>query len=85
MSPTEHVKPAVSEANSSEPVLATNNLTKRFGDRTAVYDLSLRAAKGEVFGFLIPTQRRGQDDNGSACSARSLLPHRALAQWRAWP
>jgi ABC-2 type transport system ATP-binding protein len=30
------------------------HLTKRFGQRTAVDDLSLSVAKGEVFGFLGP-------------------------------
>lgn len=38
----------------SEPALVTDRLTKRFGGRTAVEDLSLSVAKGEVFGFLGP-------------------------------
>ncbi len=42
----------MSAGNSS--ALEIENLTKRFGDRTAVDALSLRVAKGEVFGFLGP-------------------------------
>ncbi len=42
----------MSAANSS--ALEIKNLTKRFGDRTAVDGLSLTVAKGEVFGFLGP-------------------------------
>jgi len=42
----------VSAGNS--PALEIENLTKRFGDRTAVDNLSLCVAKGEVFGFLGP-------------------------------
>src|SRR5579875_2605021 len=36
------------------PALATEQLTRRFGGRTAVDGLSLTVAKGEVFGFLGP-------------------------------
>ena len=35
-------------------VLETQNLTKRYGDLTAVDDLSLEVHEGEVFGFLGP-------------------------------
>jgi ABC-2 type transport system ATP-binding protein len=37
-----------------EPVLVVENLTKRFGDRVAVDDVSFSIAAGEVFGFLGP-------------------------------
>jgi len=37
-----------------EPVLAAEHLTKRFGDRTAVSDVSFEVPAGEVFGFLGP-------------------------------
>jgi ABC-type multidrug transport system ATPase subunit len=46
--------PLASGANSSELAIVTDHLTKRFGDRTAVEDLSLSVARGEVFGFLGP-------------------------------
>ena len=36
------------------PSARVEHLTKRFGQRTAVDDLSLSVAKGEVFGFLGP-------------------------------
>jgi ABC-2 type transport system ATP-binding protein len=44
----------VTGSNTADFALVTQNLTKRFGDRTAVEDLSLSVAKGEVFGFLGP-------------------------------
>src|SRR5579871_3657015 len=39
---------------SDEPVLVVDRLTKRFGDRLAVDDVSFSVAAGEVFGFLGP-------------------------------
>jgi ABC-2 type transport system ATP-binding protein len=39
---------------SPEVVLATENLTKRFGRRTVVDGVSLEVSRGEVFGFLGP-------------------------------
>jgi ABC-2 type transport system ATP-binding protein len=36
----------------SEPVISTNKLTKRFGNFTAVYNLTFCVEKGEIFGFL---------------------------------
>lgn len=38
----------------TEYALELNNITKKFGDFTAVDDLSLRVKKGEIFGFLGP-------------------------------
>lgn len=35
-------------------IIETNNLTKTFGERTAVKDLTLQVEKGEVLGFLGP-------------------------------
>jgi ABC-2 type transport system ATP-binding protein len=52
------VGPNVARYNSvepkSEPALVVNQLTKRFGDRTAFDDVSFEVAQGEVFGFLGP-------------------------------
>ncbi|HXY84525.1 MAG TPA: ABC transporter ATP-binding protein [Gaiellaceae bacterium] len=39
---------------SGEPALVVEHLTKRFGDRLAVDDVSFSVAAGEVFGFLGP-------------------------------
>ena len=39
---------------SAEIVLSAENLTKRFGDREAVSDVSFDVRAGEVFGFLGP-------------------------------
>jgi len=36
----------------AEPVIETNKLTKRFGDFTAVNEISFEVQKGEIFGFL---------------------------------
>jgi ABC-2 type transport system ATP-binding protein len=44
----------VPAANSVESALIVDRLTKRFGDRLAVSDLSFSLAAGEVFGFLGP-------------------------------
>lgn len=40
--------------NGNGPVLELNNLTKKFGDFTAVDNLSLKVGQGEVMGFLGP-------------------------------
>jgi ABC-2 type transport system ATP-binding protein len=37
-----------------KPIITTHNLTKRFGDFTAVDSLNLEVMKGEIFGFLGP-------------------------------
>src|SRR6266700_975759 len=36
------------------PAIATENLTRRFGDLVAVQDVNLRVASGQFFGFLGP-------------------------------
>jgi ABC-2 type transport system ATP-binding protein len=38
----------------AEPVVDVAGLTKRFGDKTAVRELTMRIAPGEIFGFLGP-------------------------------
>lgn len=47
--------------------IETNNLTKRYGDVTAVDDLSLRVAKGEIYAFL------GLNGAGKTTTIRLLL------------
>jgi len=42
------------EAWSLEPVLQIENLTKRYGRRAAVLDLSLTVHRGDIYGFLGP-------------------------------
>ena len=51
----------------TEPILETRNLSKRFGDKLAVADLSLAVAPGEVFGFL------GPNGAGKTTSLKMLL------------
>jgi ABC-2 type transport system ATP-binding protein len=41
-------------AKSSPPALSVDHLSKRFGDRVAVNDISFSVGRGEVFGFLGP-------------------------------
>jgi ABC-2 type transport system ATP-binding protein len=43
-----------SPRSSGEPVLVVEHLTKRFGERLAVDDVSFSVGAGEVFGFLGP-------------------------------
>ncbi len=43
-----------SEPPAGEPLLVVEHLTKRFGERVAVDDVSFTVAAGEVFGFLGP-------------------------------
>ena len=42
------------ETAEMEPVIKVNSLTRRFGDLTAVDDISFQVARGEIFGFLGP-------------------------------
>jgi ABC-2 type transport system ATP-binding protein len=49
------------------PVIVIENLTKKYGDFTAVRDLSLEIHQGEVFGFL------GPNGAGKTTTIRSIL------------
>ncbi|NUB04047.1 ribosome-associated ATPase/putative transporter RbbA [Azospirillum melinis] len=46
------VPPRPSEAPGAEPAIEAIGLTRRFGDFTAVSDISFRIGRGEIFGFL---------------------------------
>jgi len=52
---------------SSSPAIETHHLSKSFGDKTAVRDLSLSVERGEVFGFL------GPNGAGKTTSVKMLL------------
>lgn len=52
---------------SSDVLLATDHLTKRFGKRTAVDRLSLEVRRGDVFGFL------GPNGAGKSTTMRMIL------------
>ena len=41
-------------AHEGSPAIAVRNLSKRFGDRLAVDDVSFEVGRGEIFGFLGP-------------------------------
>ncbi len=49
-------------------MLVVEGLTKRFGDRVAVDDVSFSVAAGEVFGFL------GPNGAGKTTTVRMLAP-----------
>ncbi|HEU4389764.1 MAG TPA: ABC transporter ATP-binding protein [Blastocatellia bacterium] len=51
----------------SDVVLQTENLTKKYGRRTAVDDLSLQVNRGDIFGFL------GQNGAGKSTTIRMAL------------
>jgi ABC-2 type transport system ATP-binding protein len=49
-----HGETSEHRASSGAPALVVEHLTKRFGERVAVEDVSFSVAAGEVFGFLGP-------------------------------
>ena len=53
--------------NSNQPAIIAQNLTKRFGDFTAVNDVSFEVNPGEIFGFL------GPNGSGKTTSIRMML------------
>ncbi len=80
---------------SAEIVLSAENLTKRFGDREAVSDVSFDVRAGEVFGFLGPngagkttTIRMlvglARPDRGSVRIAASTSRATSRRRWRTW-
>jgi ABC-2 type transport system ATP-binding protein len=62
----------------SEPVVRTEHLSKRFGPVTALDDLDLEVAAGEVFGFL------GPNGAGKSTTIRLLLALIRPTAGRAW-
>ncbi len=50
----------------SDPIIAANGLTRRFGDTLAVAELTLEVNRGEVFGFL------GHNGAGKTTTVRLL-------------
>jgi ABC-2 type transport system ATP-binding protein len=53
--------------NSDHPAIIAQNLTKRFGDFTAVNEVSFEVYPGEIFGFL------GPNGSGKTTSIRMML------------
>ena len=51
----------------TEPILITENLTKRYGRRVAVDALSLTVERGDIYGFL------GQNGAGKSTTLRMAL------------
>jgi len=46
--------PAVAEMSSSQPTVSLEHVTKKFGDFTAVNDLSLSVRAGRIYGLIGP-------------------------------
>ena len=44
----------------TDQVLELENVTKRFGDFTAVHGVSLSIPRGSIYGFLGPERRRAR-------------------------
>ncbi|MCB9112244.1 MAG: ABC transporter ATP-binding protein [Anaerolineales bacterium] len=53
--------------NSSQPAITVTNLTKRFGDFTAVNGINFEVHRGEIFGFL------GPNGSGKTTTIRMML------------
>ena len=66
------MKKAESNAAADEPVVAVTNLSRRFGSKTALNDVTLAVARGGVFGLV--------GENGAGKS--TLIKH-LLGLWRA--
>ena len=48
------LKPPADQSTLAEPVLCCTDLVRRFGDRTAVDDVSFSVGSGETYGLLGP-------------------------------
>jgi ABC-type multidrug transport system ATPase subunit len=53
--------------NEKQPAIAVHDLTKRFGDFTAVNGISFQVNQGEIFGFL------GPNGSGKTTTIRMML------------
>lgn len=58
---------------SNDIIISVRELTKMFGDFTAVDHISFDVRKGEIFGFLGANRRR--KDNSNAYALRSEYAH----------
>ena len=59
----------------TSPAIETRSLRKKFGDKVAVQDLTLKVKQGEVFGFL------GPNGAGKTTSVKILLNLVAPTEW----
>lgn len=66
MTPPEPITASGQETSSTPPAILARGLTRRFGDRIAVKDLSLAIARGEIFALL------GPDGAGKTTTLRML-------------
>ncbi|MCC7283021.1 MAG: ribosome-associated ATPase/putative transporter RbbA [Acetobacteraceae bacterium] len=62
----------------AEPVIVAEGLTRRFGDFTAVSDVSFRIERGEIFGFL------GSNGCGKTTTMKMLTGLLPASEGKAW-
>ncbi len=62
-----------------EIAIDVHGLTKSFGTRTVVHDLSLQVPKGEIYGFLGPNGSGKTTTLRMLCGLARLIPARATA------
>ena len=64
---TTATRPRRDRGGMTEPIVTTNRLTKHYGERLAVDEVSLTVRRGEVYGFL------GPNGAGKTTTLRMLL------------
>lgn len=70
--------PPLEETPDDRPVIVAKGLTKRFGDFTAVHDVSFEIRRGEVFGFL------GSNGCGKTTTMKMLTGLLPATEGEAW-
>ncbi len=70
--------PPATEGEAQEPAIKARNLTKRFGDFTAVDSVSFEIAQGEIFGFL------GSNGCGKTTTMKMLTGLTPATEGEAW-
>ncbi|MBL1273887.1 MAG: ribosome-dependent ATPase [Marinobacter maritimus] len=70
--------PVATEGKSEQPAISAHNLTKRFGDFTAVDSVSFEIARGEIFGFL------GSNGCGKTTTMKMLTGLTPATEGEAW-
>jgi ABC-2 type transport system ATP-binding protein len=69
----------MTDAATKEIAIDVTGLTKTFGGRTVVHDLSLQVPKGEIYGFLGPNGSGKTTTLRMLCGLSRPMPGRAPA------
>jgi len=70
--------PVAAQGEAEQPAIKAHNLTKRFGDFTAVDSVSFEIARGEIFGFL------GSNGCGKTTTMKMLTGLTPATEGEAW-